>query len=314
MHVGDWVIAIGNPFGLASSVSAGIISARARDIHTGPYDEFLQTDAAINPGNSGGPLFSMSGEVIGINTAIVGGGTGIGFAVPSNIVKEFLPQLEKSGSVTRGYVGLFVQDLTPDLARGLGVPVTKGAVVSQAARGSPAEKAGLRQDDVIVAIDGEDLISGGALTRTVALKRPGTKAVMTIYRDGRRQDRVVLLAMRPDLEHASDKPAAAPPEEGAHDAQKREVGLMVSDMEAVAAQHEGLPATGALVTGVEPGSAADRAELQPGMEIIEAGGKPVRSARDFEQIAQGAKSGSILLVRVAVPGQASPLLRAVRMP
>jgi serine protease Do len=155
LRVGDWVVAIGNPFGLASSVSSGILSARARDIHSGPYDDFLQTDAAINPGNSGGPLFNLKGEVVGINTAIVGGGTGIGFAVPSNLVKALLPHLEKDGAVTRAWLGIGIQDLTQDLAKAMQLPVTEGAIVSQVNDGSPAGKAGMRADDVIVAIDGQ---------------------------------------------------------------------------------------------------------------------------------------------------------------
>ncbi|HLM44919.1 MAG TPA: trypsin-like peptidase domain-containing protein, partial [Myxococcaceae bacterium] len=138
MRVGDWVVAIGNPFGLASSVSSGILSARARDIHSGPYDDFLQTDAAINPGNSGGPLFNLKGEVVGINTAIVGGGTGIGFAVPSNLVKALVPQLEKDGAVTRAWLGIGIQDLTQDLAKALALPVSEGAIVSQVNNNSPA--------------------------------------------------------------------------------------------------------------------------------------------------------------------------------
>ncbi len=136
--MGDWVVAIGNPFGLASSVSLGILSAKARDIDAGPYDDFLQTDAAINPGNSGGPLFNMKGEVVGINTAIVGGGTGIGFAVPSNLVKALLPQLEKEGAVTRGYLGIGIQDLTADIGRRAQAAITDGAIVNEVSPGGPA--------------------------------------------------------------------------------------------------------------------------------------------------------------------------------
>src|SRR5262249_53642510 len=199
MKVGDWVLAIGNPFGLASSVSAGIISARARQIGAGPYDDFLQTDAAINPGNSGGPLFNLKGEVIGINTAIVGGGTGIGFAVPSNIAKALLPQLEKEGAVSRGYIGVHIQDLNPDLAKGLSVPVKEGAVISDVVDDGPGKAAGLQRDDVVTAIDGQKVSSGGALSRAVGLKRPGTTSTLNVYRGTKQMELKVHLATRPDL-------------------------------------------------------------------------------------------------------------------
>src|SRR5713101_9555994 len=201
MRVGDWVVAIGNPFGLASSVSAGIISAKSREIGATRYDDFLQTDAAINPGNSGGPLFNLRGEVIGINTAIVGGGTGIGFAVPSNIAKGLLPQLEKEGSVSRGYLGVGIQSLTPDLAKGLGVSVKEGAVITEVREEGPAKKAGLQVEDVVTAIDGQKVSSPGALTRAVALKRPGTTTTLSVHRGTKQMDLPVKLAMRPDLEH-----------------------------------------------------------------------------------------------------------------
>ncbi len=205
LKVGDWLLAIGNPFGLASSVSLGILSAKARDIQAGPYDDFLQTDAAINPGNSGGPLFNMKGEVIGINTAIVGGGTGIGFAVPSNMIKALLPQLEKEGAVTRGYLGIGIQDLTADIAKALNLPVTEGAIVNEVSPGGPSAKAGLKLDDVVVAIDGQKIGSANALTRAVALKRPGTTSTLTVYRNGNKQDVKVTLGTRPDLEGVSKR-------------------------------------------------------------------------------------------------------------
>src|SRR6516162_5489266 len=197
MRVGDWVVAIGNPFGLASSVSAGIISATSRNIGATPYDDFLQTDAAINPGNSGGPLFNLKGEVIGINTAIVSGGSGIGFAVPSNMAKSLLPQLEKGGAVTRGYLGVGIQDLTPEVAKALNVPVTEGAVITQVQDG-PAKKAGVQVDDAVVAVDGQKVGSGTALTRAIGLKQPNTVSDLTLYRGNKKMDVKVTLATRPD--------------------------------------------------------------------------------------------------------------------
>jgi serine protease Do len=187
VRVGDGVVAIGNPFGLTSSVSAGILSATARDIQSGPYDNFLQTDAAINPGNSGGPLFNMKGEVIGINTAIVGGGTGIGFAVPSNMATRLLPQLQK-GEIHRGWLGVSVQDLTPELAQALNVTTArKGAIITDVQGDTPAAKAGLKTDDVILRIDNEPIESSRGLTRTVGFRQPGESVKLDIFRNGKAQ-------------------------------------------------------------------------------------------------------------------------------
>ncbi len=165
MRVGDWVVAIGNPFGLASSVSAGILSAKAREIGATPYDDFLQTDAAINPGNSGGPLFNLRGEVIGMNTAIVSGGAGIGFAVPSNLAKAIIPQLEKNGTVTRGYIGVKLQTLTPELAKALNVPPTTGALINEVTKNSPGDKAGSSPTTWWSRLDGKKVDSSSALSR-----------------------------------------------------------------------------------------------------------------------------------------------------
>ncbi len=298
-RVGDPVVAIGNPFGLASSVSAGIVSAKARRIGAGPYDDFLQTDAAINPGNSGGPLFNARGEVIGMNTAIIGGGTGIGFAVPSNLIKALLPQLEKSGAVTRGWLGVAIQGLTPELAKGLQVPVEKGALVSSVNDGSPAAKAGLRADDVIVAVDGEDVGSHEDLTRKIALKSPGSVTQLTVYRDARKVTLPVTLGTRPDLEGRGVEPSA-PQRESRHE----RWGMTVQD----APNGEG-----AMVIAVNPGSPAERAGLQAGMVIVEAGGKAVGGANDLERQLADAKSGNVVLLRVQVEG-GGRMLRALTVP
>jgi serine protease Do len=294
MRVGDWVLAIGNPFGLSSSVSVGILSAKERNIHAGPYDDFLQTDAAINPGNSGGPLFNMKGEVIGINTAIVGGGTGIGFAVPSTLAKALLPELVKEGAVTRGWLGLGVQDLTPALAEALGgLPVHEGAIVVSADEGTPAAKAGLQPDDVIVALDGKPLRSAGALTRGVGLMHPGTQVTLTFYRNGQKQDRKVTLGTRPDLEGISKKASPRSQEEP-----NQRLGLGLSDV-GPRFEARGLP-PGALITHIVPGSLAERSGLMPGMVVVEAAGKPVRGAEDLVQTLRDARPGSVVLLRVQV--------------
>jgi serine protease Do len=312
LRVGDWAVAIGNPFGLASSVSSGIISARARNIHSGPYDDFLQTDAAINPGNSGGPLFNLKGEVVGINTAIVGGGTGIGFAVPSNMVKALLPQLEKDGAVTRAWLGIGIQDLTRDLSKALQLPVGEGAIVSQVNDNSPAGKAGMKADDVIVAIDGQKVGSGGELTRTVALKKPGSTSTLDVFRDGKRQALKVQLGTRPDLEGLSVRPRRAGDE--TEQSSKARVGVSLSNVDPRMVERTGLQSPkGALVTDVLPGSPAERAQLEPGMVVVEVDRKPVGSADEFAKLIRKTPPGSTLLLRVEIPGSGR-YLRALQVP
>lgn len=309
LRVGDWVLAIGSPFGLSSSVSLGILSAKARNIQAGPYDDFLQTDAAINPGNSGGPLFNMKGEVIGINTAIVGGGTGIGFAVPSDMVRVLLPQLQKEGVVTRGWLGIGIQDLTPDIASGLNVPVKKGAVVLSVNDDAPAAKSGLKADDVVSAIDGKPVESAGDLTRAVALKQPGASTTLTVHRGKQKLDVKVQLGKRPDLEGLAVKGRG----EGEEKSEEQRLGLTLREIQPREAQQMRLPA-GALITNVNPGSPAERAELAPGMVVVEANKKPVKSAQELSKILRGAKSGSTVLLRVVTGQGGSRLLRALRIP
>ncbi|RKH19925.1 PDZ domain-containing protein [Corallococcus praedator] len=310
VRVGDWVLAIGNPFGLASSVSVGILSARAREIGASVYDDFLQTDAAINPGNSGGPLFNMKGEVVGINTAIVGGGTGIGFSVPSNLIKALLPQLEKSGSVTRGWLGVGIQPLTRDLAQALKLPVNEGAILTQINPGSPAAKAGLKADDVVVAVDGQKVRSDSELTRTVALKKPNSVTTLSLYRDGKAQDVKVTMGTRPDLEGMSKKKPEAAEEQDT----SRRVGVSLQDLDARTASQAGFTErSGALITDIIPGSPADRAQLSPGMLVVEANRKPIASAKELAAVIRAAPAGSTLLLRVAGPG-GGRLLRALKIP
>jgi len=311
IRVGDWVVAIGNPFGLTSSVSAGIISASGRQITGGPYDDFLQTDAAINPGNSGGPLFNLRGEVIGINTAIVGGGSGIGFAIPSNMAKALLPQLEKGGSITRGFLGVGIQDLTPELAKALGVPVHEGAVISQVNESSPAKKAGLQVDDVVVAVDGQKVTTNGALSRLVGFKSPGTNVNLDVYRGNKKMTVKVQLATRPDIDGIGSVDDSS--DEGTP---QKTFGIAYQNVDPRFAQSAGIPAEGALISEVAPGSPAERAGLTAGMVVVEAGKKPIRTKDDFQKVLKSAKSGSDLLLRVVVPNRngASHLLRVLPVP
>src|SRR5690606_28494494 len=185
-EVGDWVMAVGNPFGLGGTVTAGIISARGRNIQAGPYDDFLQIDASINRGNSGGPLFNLDGEVIGVNTAIYspnGGSVGIGFAIPSNMVKSVIAQLREHGTVERGWLGVQIQNVTPDLAEALGLEEAEGAMVAAVTPGGPAEKAGIRSGDVILGFGGKDIADTRQLARVVAQHRASSEVDVLLWRD-----------------------------------------------------------------------------------------------------------------------------------
>ena len=189
IEVGDWVMAVGNPFGLGGTVTAGIISARGRDLHAGPYDDFLQLDAPINQGNSGGPSFNMDGQVIGVNTAIyspTGGSVGIGFAIPSNLARQIVDELTRAGRIERGWLGVSVQDLTPEIASGLGLkPDIDGVVIAQISANSPASRAGLRQGDVIIAVNGRRIDQVRDVPRTIAALKPETNVTLTLLRQGR---------------------------------------------------------------------------------------------------------------------------------
>ena len=320
MRVGDWVVAIGNPFGLASSVSAGILSAKAREIGATQYDDFLQTDAAINPGNSGGPLFNLKGEAIGMNTAIVSGGAGIGFAVPSNLAKAIIPQLEKNGKVTRGYIGVKLQNLTPDIAKALNVPQNSGALINEVTKNSPGDKAGLKADDVVVSLDGKKVDSSSALSRNVALRAPNSTVTLGIVRGGKSQDVKVTLTSRPgDVDRVGDARGPRPGSKGSQkdESNRQRIGLTLQSIDPRTAEANGLPTKGAVITEVQPGSPADAAELAPGMVVTEAAGKKIASADDLSRILKDAKPGSTILLRVQIRLQnreESTLLRALTIP
>ncbi len=313
MKVGDWVVAIGNPFGLAQSVSAGIISALDRQIGASRYDQFLQTDAAINPGNSGGPLFNLRGEVIGMNTAIIGGqngaGTGIGFAVPSTLLKAVLPQLEKTGTVTRGWLGVGIQDVSPALSKALLLPAQNGALITAVNEGSPAQKAGLKEEDVVLAIDGEKVNSSTTLTRIIALKRPDATVALSVVRSGKPAEVKVKLGVRPDLENLGElkKPESAPSD-------SHRIGLAFQDIDPRMAEATGLPRQGALVIEVSPGSAADEAGLHRGMAVIELNRKPVKTRDELMTALKGLSPGAVALFRVALPGSGGKSLIALEVP
>jgi len=202
IQVGEWVMAIGNPFGLSQTVTAGIVSATGRVIGSGPYDDYIQTDASINPGNSGGPLFNTQGKVVGINTAIIQGGQGIGFAIPINMAKAVVPQLEEMGKVTRGWLGVAIQPVTPELAKSFGVEGEKGALVADVTKESPADKAGLKSGDIIMEFDGKQILEMNSLPRFVAATPVGKKVKLKFLRNGKPEEAAVTIERLKDGEES----------------------------------------------------------------------------------------------------------------
>jgi serine protease Do len=272
LKVGEWVLAIGNPFGLSNSVTAGIVSAKGRVIGAGPYDDFIQTDAPINPGNSGGPLFNMKGEMVGINTAIVAAGQGIGFAIPIDLAKPLIPQLVTTGEVTRGYLGVSIQSMTPDLAKALKLEERQGALVSEVVPGGPAAKAGIRQGDVIVGFNGESIKGSHDLPAVVAKTPVGEEATVTLHRNGRTQKLPVTVGKLP-----SERTSR---EESGHMGQSQ-WGLQLQEVTPQIARQHGLTAeSGVMVVGVQPDSPAERAGLQRGDVIREVNRQPVQAVQD----------------------------------
>ncbi len=290
LRVGEWVVAVGNPFGLSNTVTAGIVSAKNRVIGAGPYDDFIQTDTPINPGNSGGPLFNLKGEVVGINTAIVPHGQGIGFAVAVNMVKNLLPQLESKGEVTRGYLGVNIQALTPELATSLNLKETKGALVADVTQGSPADAAGINRGDVIVGFDGKDVAEVGTLPALVAEAPIDSTVPVKVLRNGSEQTLTVKVGRMPGERVETERTGQAEPAQG-------KWGLGLRDLDSRTAQRAGVaPGQGVLVTTVQPGSPAERAGLQPGDILLEVNRTKVGSAAEAQALAQKAPGESLLVL------------------
>ena len=290
IRVGDWVIAVGNPFGLGNTVTSGIISAKGRVIGAGQYDDFLQTDAAINPGNSGGPLFTMSGEVVGINTAIVAQGQGIGFATPINMAKEILDQL-KTGKVIRGWLGIMIQDITPELAESFGTTAAKGVIVADVVAGSPAEKSGLKRGDIVQTLNGKPVENANQLSRSVAAMAPETKAAIDVIRDGKPVTVKLTIGTMP--EEAEHKKGAAPSTESA-------LGITVQNLTPEMAQKFGVDEKegGVVITELAAGSPAAEAKLRPGDLIEEVNRQKIQNIRDWKQAIEKMKKGEPLLLLV----------------
>ena len=291
LKVGEWVIAIGNPFGVGQTVTAGIVSAKGREIGAGPYDDFIQTDASINPGNSGGPLFNTRGEVVAINTAIYspsGGNVGIGFAIPVNMAKRLLPQLKEKGSVTRGWLGVVIQPITKELAETFDLPSEEGALVADIVKKSPAEKAGLKRGDVIVSFDGEKIGKMRELPAIVAATRVGSNVELKVIRGGKEKGlsvRIEELASEdemPDIEAVKDS-----------------LGMSVQDVTPDVARRLDIdPSVGVMVTMVERGGAADVGGVRRGDIILEINRKDIKDVGDFKSEAGRIKKGEAALLLI----------------
>jgi serine protease Do len=286
LKVGSWVVAVGSPFGLEQTVTAGIVSAKGRVIGSGPYDNFIQTDASINPGNSGGPLVNMKGEVVGINTAIIASGQGIGFAIPINMAKEIAPQLQEKGHVTRGWLGVGIQEVTPELAKSFGLKEKKGALVAEVVSGSPAEKAGIEQGDVIVEFDGKEVTESKDLPRIVASTPVGKAVPIKLSRSGKFLDRQVKVG---EMEEKTEVVKTH--------STKKSLGITVQNVTPEIAKGLGLKKeTGVVVTRVEPGSPAADAGIQTGDVIHEVNRKQVKNVEDFVQKVEKAKDQDNILL------------------
>ena len=305
-RVGDWVLAIGNPFGLGGTVTSGIISATARDIHAGPYDDFLQTDASINRGNSGGPMFNLAGEVIGINTAIFspsGGSIGIGFAIPSAFARPIVDQLKATGKVERGWIGARIQPVSEEIAEAVGLDKSRGAMIGAVDQASPAAQAKLQPGDVILSFDGKPIDRSRQLPRLVADAAPDTVVKLSVWRDGKEQEvELKVAALNPN------RPAPPPsePEKPKPPTSVDVLGLKLTKLTAELRKQFSLPETakGVVITEVPQNSPGAAQGLRPGDLVIAVGHEPVGSLEDVQQrVAAVKKSGhKNALVRVEREG------------
>lgn len=293
LEVGEWVMAIGNPFGLSHTVTAGIVSAKGRVIGSGPYDDFIQTDASINPGNSGGPLFNADGRVIGVNTAIIaGGGGGIGFAIPISMAKTIVSQLRESGKVTRGYIGVRFQPLTADLAKSFGLESDKGALIASVEKDTPAEKAGLKAGDVIVEYDGKQIAEGNELPRYVAATPVDKKVRIVIYRDGVKQNLTLVVGK------LKEKDAESAPDGRESD----KIGITVDEIRKDLADRLGLrDSKGLVITEVKAGSSAEDAGLTVGSIVVEVNGHRPETALAYNALVASLKKGDVVRLLLRRP-------------
>ncbi|KRB51536.1 serine protease [Rhizobium sp. Root708] len=298
LKLGDQILAIGNPFGIGTTVTAGIVSARGRDLHSGPYDDFIQIDAPINHGNSGGPLVDSTGNVVGINTAIYspnGGSVGVGFAIPSDEAKAIVAKLQKSGSIEHGYLGVQIQPVTQDVADAVGLSKAQGALVAAVSDDAPAAQAGVKPGDIVTAVGGSEVRTPKDLSRLVADLAPGDQRTLSVWRDGKTTDVSVTIAGNDDGEQQAA--ADTKPEANAGPT----IGIGLANLTPDARQELNLPkgSAGALVASVNPDKPAAAAGVQAGDVIVAVNDKPVGGARDVKHaVAEAAKAGhkSVLLL------------------
>ena len=283
LKIGQWVVAIGSPFGLERTVTAGIVSAKGRVIGSGPYDDFIQTDASINPGNSGGPLLNMKGEVVGINTAIIASGTGIGFAIPVNLAEGIIAQLKSEGEVTRGWLGVAIQDLTTEMAEYYGLKDRKGVLVADVFEGDPADKAGIQAKDIIIEVNDEKIETSRQLTAMIAGLKVGETAKVEVFRNGKSKTFAVKLARRSDEKLTS---RTVPPKH------EEELGIRVTDLTSEMAERFNLgEASGVVVVGVESDSKGSEAGVRVGDIIKEINHQVIETVKDYTASVQEIQNG-----------------------
>lgn len=290
MRPGDWVMAIGNPFGLEHTVTVGVISAMGRAISGGPYAKFIQTDASINPGNSGGPLFNLKGEVIGINTMMYAGGQGIGFAIPIDLAKGLVPELVEKGVVSRGWLGVIIQQITPDLAKSFGLKEEKGALIAEVLSGSPAAKAGILRGDVVVEYNGKKIEEPYDLSQAVGETKPNSDAKAVILRNGEQREILIKVGKQ-----EGETQAAAEPE-GPATTKADIIGLVVKTISPQESERLDVPTgfRGVVVTRVEPGSPSEAAGVNTGDVVLEVNSMKVSSLGDYTSAVKTLKQGDLV--------------------
>jgi len=288
LKIGDWVMAIGNPFGLGYTVTAGIVSAKGRSLGLGAYDDFIQTDAPLNPGNSGGPLFNLKGEVVGVNTAIVAGGQGIGFSIPINMASHIITQLKESGKVTRGWLGVVIQSITPEIAQSLGLSGTNGALVADVSKNGPADKAGIKRGDVIVGFNGNEIKDFSDLTKLVALSDPGSKVSLTILRNGEKSSIEITLG---ELKDTQKKPTEL--------SSAKELDMEVQEITPDLANRYNLSQNkGVIITNVARGTEAWEAGFRPGDIILQIDKKQINGLDDYNEALRNTGTDKLALFLV----------------
>lgn len=304
LQVGAWVLAIGNPFGLDHTVTAGILSAKGRIIHAGPFDNFLQTDASINPGNSGGPLINMDGEVIGINTAIIASGQGIGFAIPSNMASNIIVQIREGKKVRRGWIGVTIQDVDRNSAKALGMDKPRGALIGSVMPNEPADKAGIKAGDIILSVDGKDVPDSSALLHTVAGKEPGSKVTLSVWRDGKTLNLSLTLGERSPEQLSAQRGGPSKPGKGqAADS----LGISVRSVTAEEARTLKLEKNqGLMVVNVLPGKPAAESDIRQGDVIVSANLKSVGTPQELAEIInKDVKERGAIMLQINRRGQLS---------